>query len=80
MKYFGTDGFRGRVNETLTVDHAIKIGKYLGYHYGKEKNGEKVRCVIGKDTRRSGYMYEYGLVAGLTATGVEVSLLQSGQK
>lgn len=75
MKYFGTDGFRGRVNETLTVDHAIKIGKYLGYHYGKEKNGEKVRCVIGKDTRRSGYMYEYGLVAGLTATGVEVSLL-----
>lgn len=74
MKYFGTDGFRGHVNENLTVDHAIKIGKYLGYYYGKKKNGV-VRCVIGKDTRRSGYMYEYGLVAGLTSTGVEVSLL-----
>lgn len=74
MKYFGTDGFRGHVNENLTVDHAIKIGKYLGYYYGQQKDG-RVRCVIGKDTRRSGYMYEYGLVAGLTSTGVEVSLL-----
>lgn len=73
MKYFGTDGFRGRVNETLTVDHAIKIGKFLGYYFSNTLG--KVRCVIGKDTRKSGYMYEYGLVAGLTATGVDVSLL-----
>lgn len=73
MKYFGTDGFRGRVNENLTVDHAIKIGKFLGYYFSNTKG--KVRCVIGKDTRKSGYMYEYGLVAGLTSTGVDVSLL-----
>ena len=73
MKYFGTDGFRGRVNETLTVDHAIKIGKFLGYYFSNTLG--KVRCVIGKDTRKSGYMYEYGLVAGLTSTGVDVSLL-----
>ena len=73
MKYFGTDGFRGRVNETLTVDHAIKIGKFLGYYFSNTLGN--VRCVIGKDTRKSGYMYEYGLVAGLTATGVDVSLL-----
>ena len=73
MKYFGTDGFRGRVNETLTVDHAIKIGKFLGYYFSNTLGN--VRCVIGKDTRKSGYMYEYGLVAGLTSTGVDVSLL-----
>ena len=73
MKYFGTDGFRGRVNETLTVDHAIKIGKFLGYYFSNTLG--HVRCVIGKDTRKSGYMYEYGLVAGLTSTGVDVSLL-----
>ena len=73
MKYFGTDGFRGRVNENLTVDHAIKIGKFLGYYFSNTLG--HVRCVIGKDTRKSGYMYEYGLVAGLTSTGVDVSLL-----
>ena len=73
MKYFGTDGFRGRVNETLTVDHAIKIGKFLGYYFSNTLG--HVKCVIGKDTRKSGYMYEYGLVAGLTSTGVDVALL-----
>ena len=55
MKYFGTDGFRGQANETLTVDHAIKIGKYLGYYFNKERG--KAKCVIGKDTRRSSYMF-----------------------
>lgn len=73
MKYFGTDGFRGQANETLTVDHAIKIGKYLGYYFNKERG--KAKCVIGKDTRRSSYMFEYGLVAGLTSTGADVHLL-----
>lgn len=73
MKYFGTDGFRGKVNEVLTVDHAIKIGKFLGYYYSKKS--ENARCVIGKDTRRSGYMFEYALVAGLTSTGCDVDLL-----
>lgn len=73
LKYFGTDGFRGLVNETLTVDHAIAIGKYLGYHFCKD--GKSAKCVIGKDTRRSSYMYEYGLVAGLTSTGVDVYLM-----
>ncbi len=73
MKYFGTDGFRGKVNEVLTVDHAIQIGKYLGYHFKQQK--KEVKCVIGKDTRRSSYMYEYGLVAGLTSTGADVYLL-----
>ena len=52
-KYFGTDGARGRVNETLTLDMAVRIGRYLGWHYGKEK---RARIVIGKDTRLSGYM------------------------
>ncbi len=73
MKYFGTDGFRGKVNEVLTVDHAIKIGKFLGYYYSQKS--ENARCVIGKDTRRSGYMFEYALVAGLTSTGCDVDLL-----
>jgi len=73
MKYFGTDGFRGKVNDVLTVDHAIKIGKFFGYYYSRKN--ENARCVIGKDTRRSGYMFEYALVAGLTSTGCDVDLL-----
>ena len=73
MKYFGTDGFRGQANDNLTVDHAIMIGKYLGYYFIKNRGHAK--CVIGKDTRRSSYMFEYGLVAGLTATGADVNLL-----
>ena len=62
-KYFGTDGFRGEANVGLTVDHAFRIGRYLGWYYGK-KNGKKARIVIGKDTRRSSYMFEYALAAG----------------
>ncbi|NMB44046.1 MAG: phosphoglucosamine mutase, partial [Clostridiales bacterium] len=71
-KYFGTDGFRGEANVTLTVEHAFKVGRYLGYYYGKD---HKARVVIGKDTRRSSYMFEYALVAGLTASGADVYLL-----
>ncbi len=71
-KYFGTDGFRGEANEVLTVEHAYKVGRYLGHYYGKDG---KAKVVIGKDTRRSSYMFEYALVAGLTASGADVYLL-----
>ena len=70
-KYFGTDGFRGEAGVTLTADHAYKVGRFLGWYYGmlRQRNGETTapRIVIGKDTRRSSYMFEYSLVAGLTA-------------
>ena len=65
-KYFGTDGFRGEANVKLTVDHAFKVGRYVGWYYGRD---HKAKIVIGKDTRRSSYMFEYALVAGLTASG-----------
>ena len=71
-KYFGTDGFRGEANLDLTAEHAFKIGKYLGFLFGNDK---KARVVIGKDTRRSSYMLEYALTAGLTSTGADVYLL-----
>ncbi len=71
-KYFGTDGFRGEANVNLTVMHAYKVGRFLGYYYGKE---HKANIVIGKDTRRSSYMFEYSLVAGLTASGADAYLL-----
>ena len=71
-KYFGTDGFRGEANKTLTVEHAYKVGRFIGWHYGKD---HPARIVIGKDTRRSSYMFEYALVSGLTASGANVSLL-----
>ena len=74
-KYFGTDGFRGEANVDLTVEHAYKVGRFLGWYYGKKNPGEKCRIVIGKDTRRSSYMFEYSLVAGLTASGADVYLL-----
>ena len=75
-KYFGTDGFRGEANVDLTVEHAYKVGRYLGYYFGKDKkDGERARVVIGKDTRRSSYMFEYSLVAGLTARGADVYLM-----
>ena len=75
-KYFGTDGFRGEANVDLTVEHAYKVGRYLGYYFGKDKkDGERARVVIGKDTRRSSYMFEYSLVAGLTASGADVYLM-----
>ncbi len=73
-KYFGTDGFRGEANNVLTVEHAYKVGRFLGWYYGA-KTGHKCRVVIGKDTRRSSYMFEYSLVAGLTASGADACLL-----
>lgn len=74
-KYFGTDGFRGEANVTLTVDHAFKVGRFLGWFYGKNHEDGKAKVVIGKDTRRSSYMFEYALVAGLTASGADAYLL-----
>ena len=78
-KYFGTDGFRGEANENLTADHAYKIGRFLGWYYGelKRRNGDDTpaRIVIGKDTRRSSYMFEYTLVGGLVASGADAYLL-----
>ncbi|BCJ97420.1 phosphoglucosamine mutase [Anaerocolumna chitinilytica] len=71
-KYFGTDGFRGEANVDLTVEHAYKVGRFLGHYFSKE---HRARVVIGKDTRRSSYMFEYSLVAGLTASGADVYLL-----
>ena len=71
-KYFGTDGFRGEAGVTLTVNHAFKIGRYLGWYYGKE---HKAKILIGKDTRRSSYMLEYALCAGLCASGADAYLL-----
>ena len=71
-KYFGTDGFRGEANVGLTVDHAFRIGRWLGCHYGKD---HKAKIVIGKDTRRSSYMFEDALCAGLTASGADAYLL-----
>ena len=67
-KYFGTDGFRGEANVDLTVEHAYKVGRFLGWYYGKQAKGDHCRVVIGKDTRRSSYMFEYSLAAGLTAS------------
>ena len=71
-KYFGTDGFRGEANVVLTVEHAFKVGRYVGWYYGRD---HKAKIVIGKDTRRSSYMFEYALVAGLTASGADAYLL-----
>ena len=74
-KYFGTDGFRGEANVDLTVEHAYKVGRFLGWYYGQKAKGERCRIVIGKDTRRSSYMFEYALVSGLTASGADAYLL-----
>lgn len=74
-KYFGTDGFRGEANKDLTVEHAFKVGRYLGYYYGKKNPEGRAKVVIGKDTRRSSYMFEYALVAGLTASGADAYLM-----
>ena len=72
MKYFGTDGFRGEANAGLNVMHAYKVGRFLGWYYGQD---HKARIIIGKDTRRSSYMFEDALSAGLTASGADVYLL-----
>ncbi|MBF0975389.1 MAG: phosphoglucosamine mutase [Atopobium sp.] len=74
MKYFGTDGFRGRANEGLNVDHAYKIGRFIGWYYGA-KQARKARIIIGKDTRRSSYMFESALVSGLVASGADAYML-----
>ena len=74
-KYFGTDGFRGEANKTLTAEHAYKIGRFLGWYFRHESEQERCKVVIGKDTRRSSYMFEYSLVAGLTASGADAYLL-----
>ena len=79
-KYFGTDGFRGEANATLTGDHAWRIGRFLAWYYGSGRDGasgaaHKVRVVIGEDTRRSSYLFEYALVAGLIAGGADAYML-----
>ena len=78
-KYFGTDGFRGEANVNLTADHAFQVGRFLGWYYGELKrragSSESPRVVIGKDTRRSSYMFEYSLIAGLTASGADAYML-----
>ena len=73
-RYFGTDGFRGEANKNLTVEHAYKVGRFIGWYY-HQITGKKCKVVIGKDTRRSSYMLEYSLVAGLTASGADAYLL-----
>ena len=80
LKYFGTDGFRGEANETLTAIHAFKIGRFLGWYYSSPMSGNKepnhqTKIVIGKDTRRSSYMFEYAIVAGLTSSGADAYML-----
>ena len=74
MKYFGTDGFRGRANEGLNVDHAYKIGRFIGWYYGL-RQGHRARVILGKDTRRSSYMFESALVSGLVASGADAYIL-----
>lgn len=78
-KYFGTDGFRGEANVTLTADHAYQVGRFLGWYCGECKrrggDSEPAKVVIGKDTRRSSYMFEYALASGLVASGADAYLL-----
>ncbi|MCR5623900.1 MAG: phosphoglucosamine mutase, partial [Lachnospiraceae bacterium] len=78
-KYFGTDGFRGEANVNLTAEHAFKVGRFLGWYYGelRRRNNDNTRpkVVIGKDTRRSSYMFEYSLVGGIVASGADAYLL-----
>ena len=75
-KYFGTDGFRGEANRNLTADHAFRVGRFLGWYYSQSKQPEQeTKILIGKDTRRSSYMFEYALAAGITASGADAYLL-----
>ena len=76
-KYFGTDGFRGEANVNLTAEHAYKVGRFLGWYFGEKakQRGERAKIVIGKDTRRSSYMFEYALSAGITSSGADAYLL-----
>ncbi|MEE1162991.1 MAG: phosphoglucosamine mutase, partial [Lachnospiraceae bacterium] len=73
-KYFGTDGFRGEANKVLNYEHAIRIGRFLGWYYGKRLD-KKAKIVIGKDTRRSSYMFEYALCTGLMASGADAYIM-----
>ena len=73
-KYFGTDGFRGEANKNLTFEHAVQIGRFLGWYYGANQ-GKKAKIVIGKDTRRSSYMFEYALCTGLMASGADAYIM-----
>ncbi len=73
-KYFGTDGFRGEANKNLTFEHAVKIGRFLGWYFGANM-GKKAKVVIGKDTRRSSYMFEYALCTGLMASGADAYIM-----
>ena len=73
-KYFGTDGFRGEANKDLNFEHAVKIGRFLGWYYGANQ-GKKAKIVIGKDTRRSSYMFEYALCTGLMASGADAYIM-----
>ncbi|MCR4894463.1 MAG: phosphoglucosamine mutase, partial [Eubacteriales bacterium] len=73
-KYFGTDGFRGEANRDLTFEHAIQIGRFLGWYYGAAR-GKKAKILIGKDTRRSSYMFEYALCTGLMASGADAYIM-----
>ena len=73
-KYFGTDGFRGEAGVTLNSEHAFRIGRFLGWYYGKNTS-KKVKAVVGKDTRRSSYTLEYAIAAGLTASGADAYIL-----
>lgn len=78
-KYFGTDGFRGTANKNLTADHAYKVGRFIGWYYSelKKQKGDDspARIIIGKDTRRSSYMFEYSIAGGITASGADAYLL-----
>ena len=77
-RYFGTDGFRGEANKNLTAEHAFRIGRFLGHYLNEQKkkeNGDRARIVIGKDTRRSGYMFEYALAGGIVSSGADAYLL-----
>ena len=74
-KYFGTDGFRGKAGENLTAEHAFKTGRFLGWYFAKKHLDDKAKIVIGKDTRRSSYMYENALAAGITSSGADAYLL-----
>ena len=74
-KYFGTDGFRGRAGKVLTAEHAFKTGRYIGWYYGLKHENERAKIVIGKDTRRSSYMFESALAAGITSSGADAYLL-----
>ena len=78
-KYFGTDGFRGEANVVVTSDHAYKIGRFLGWYFSemKRRNGsdQKAKILLGKDTRRSGYMYEYAVCAGIVSSGADACIM-----